>query len=94
MPSLAAGALDACLRTKLQAAVSQGDHRVYLVRDDAGVLVARTRLSHSWRPTTALDASMVSRISRQLALERTADLLDLVSCTLSRDDYLERVRRP
>jgi hypothetical protein len=94
MPSLNAGALEACLRNKLRAEVVAGDHRVYVLRDDDGVLIARTKLSHSWRPTTTVDASMVSRISRQLQLDQPRDLVDLVSCSLSRHDYLERAKRP
>ena len=94
MPSLTAGDLDACLRNKLRAEVGAGAHRVYLVRDDEGVLVARTMLSHSWRPSTALDPGMVDRIARQLQLPRTRDLVDVVSCALSREDYLVLAGRP
>lgn len=94
MPSLSVGDLEGCLTGKLRAVRAAGDHRDYRVFDDEGVLVGRTKLSHSWRASTTIDAGMVSRISRQLQLDRVRDLIDLVSCTLSRDDYLERAKRP
>jgi hypothetical protein len=94
MPSLTAGALDECLTGKLRARRAEGDHRDYRVFDDQGVLVARTKLSHSWRGTTTISAGMVSRIASQLQVPRTRDLVDLVSCALSRDDYLALAKRP
>ena len=52
-------------------------------------VVARTAMSKSWRGTTAISSNLVGEIKKQLHLPRSSDLVDLVSCTLSRDEYLK-----
>ena len=89
MPSINAGDLESCLRTKLRAVETQGKHRQFEIRDEAGRPVAKTMMSNSWRGTTPIGAALVSQIKRQLFLPRTSDLVDLVSCTMSRDEYLK-----
>ena len=68
-----------------------GDHRVFEVYDAAGVLVARTKISRSWRGTTAIGSGMVSVIARQLGLA-SGQLVRLISCELSREGYLSIAR--
>jgi hypothetical protein len=88
MPSLSAGDLADCLLQKLGAVERSGRHRRFDVFDDRGRLVASTVMSHSWRRNTTLSAGMVSNIKSQLHLARAAELLQLVDCTLSREQYL------
>jgi hypothetical protein len=87
MPSLNAGDLATCLLRKLGAVERSGRHRRFDVFDDQGRLVASTVMSHSWRGNTSISAGMVNTIKNQLHLARTADLVDLVNCTLSREEY-------
>jgi hypothetical protein len=90
MPSLIVGDLVRCLTGKLQAAESPGRrHRTFEVFQSDGTLVARTRVSHGWRGGEQLGDDMVSVIRRQLNLSTGQQLTDLVSCVMSRDDYLQ-----
>jgi len=90
MPTLKTGALRSCLTTKLQATqVRAGHHVRFEVFDDEGNLVARTRLSHSWRDSTSLSDQMASSIKRELKLAKASELDALISCELSRAQYLE-----
>ena len=92
MPSLNAGDLITCLLTKLRATELPGDHRVFEVYDDAGRLVARTKVSRSWRGTTPIGPLMVTLIARQLGVT-SSQLAQLARCTLGRDDYLTLASR-
>ena len=94
MPSLNAGDLAGCLHRKLRAVESSGKHRTFEIFDDDGVLVARTLMSHGWRGNTPLSDRMVSSIKGQLGLARSRDLVDLVGCPLSRDEYLALAKQP
>ena len=87
MPSVNTGDLAACLLAKLRAVELPGDHRVFEVYDDNGRLVARTKLSRSWRGTTPIGPPMLTLIARQLGVT-SSQLADLVRCTLGREDYL------
>ena len=87
MPTVNTRDLVACLIRKLAARELEGDHRVFEVFDDEGTLVARTKVSRSWRGTTAIGSGMVSIIARQLGLT-SGQLLRLVSCEISREEYL------
>jgi hypothetical protein len=90
MPSINAGALDRCFRSKLKAEVlDERRDRCYEVYDNAGFLVARTWLSHGWRGNEGIDVSMLAKIRRQLKLRTLPELVALVSCPLGREEYLE-----
>jgi hypothetical protein len=89
MPSINAGDLESCLLTKLRAIETQGRDRKFEIQDDAGRVVARTRMSKGWRGTTPIGVNLVSEIKKQLFLPRSTDLIALVSCTLSREEYLK-----
>ena len=90
MPSINAGALDRCFRSKLRAVVlDERKDRCFEIYDDTNVLVARTWLSHGWKGSEAIDVSMLARIRRQLKLTTLPELVSLVSCPLSRDAYLK-----
>jgi hypothetical protein len=89
MPSVTAGEIERCLRGKLAAQEVRGrDHYVFGVLDDEGNLVARTRLSRSFRSTTQLSDGLTAAIRRQLKLLRASEFNDLLACPLSRTEYL------
>lgn len=88
MPSLNAGDLAGCLLHKLRATEVGGAHRRFRIYDDQGALVAQTSMSRGWRHSTTLTSGMVRDISSQLGLPRSTQLVELVQCTLTRDDYL------
>jgi hypothetical protein len=88
MPSINAGALEDCLTRKLQAVEVTGRDRKFEIYDDEQRLIARTAMSRGWRGTTPISANMVSNIKTQLHLPRSSDLVALVACTVSREDYL------
>lgn len=89
MPSVNAGDLAGCLLGKLRAIELPGRDRKFEIFDDQGRLVARTAMSRSWRGNTPISAGMVSNIKNQLHLPRSSDLVGLIACTLTRDDYLK-----
>lgn len=89
MTSISVGPLEQCLRRKLQAQRDNADHRKYKVFDDAGTLVAITRLSHGWRSSDQISDQMVNAIKSQLNLQRAVQLVDLIDCTLTRAGYLQ-----
>jgi hypothetical protein len=93
MATINVGELRACLLGKLRASEDRAKHHVRLeIFDAQGNLVARTRLSHSWRDSTSLSAQMASSIKRELKLSAAKDLDDLISCELSRNQYLDLAR--
>lgn len=91
MPSYTAGALERCFAGKLQAVVTTSTrHKRYDVFDDEGTLVASTMLSHSWRPSTAISAKMVSTIQRELKLQGQSRIFDeLIRCPCTREHWLD-----
>lgn len=88
MPSLNVGDLERCLTRKLQADEEPGAHRKFKIFGLDGTLIAVTQFSRSWRGSTQISDQMVGAIRSQLNLERTSQLIDLVSCTLTREQYL------
>jgi hypothetical protein len=94
MPTIKVGALRECLLVKLAAKEKRASHHVRLeIFDPEGNLIARTRLSHSWRDSTSLSADMASSIKRELKLATASELEQLLNCLLSRDEYLALARR-
>lgn len=92
VPTLRVSDLEKCLTQKLKAAEESGNHRKFKIYDADGSLIATTQLSHSWRGSTQISDHMVGAIRAQMSLDRTSQLLDLISCTLSREQYLVVVR--
>lgn len=92
MPTCKVGALENCLGHKLRANPDNSRHRQYRIYDDAGTLVAKTSLSHSWRASTDIRPPMFSTIRKEPNLPENDDLIDLIACPLSRDDYLQKAR--
>ena len=89
MPSLNSDKLERALTQKLRAVVEDDrKDRRFTIEDDEGKIVAITYLSHGWRKSTPLGSNMVSIIKRELKLQTSQQLVDVVGCPLSREDYL------
>ena len=66
-----------------------GDHRWWRLHVDGRATSIRTKTSHG-RSGDALGDALVATIARQLRL-RVADLVDLVECPLTHDQYVARL---
>lgn len=59
----------------------------YVICNEQGEQIAATRISKGSKHT--LSPGRVSLMARQLGLDTTKQFIDLVSCTLSREDALK-----
>ena len=66
-----------------------GDHVRYVLRVN-GLIVARTKFSHSWRGNQQIDASILSLQARQLHCSN-GTLKKLLSGTLEKQDYFREL---
>lgn len=75
-------------RGKMEAEVSEGDHRFYVWRVE-GRAVLKTQLS---TPFKDISAKLVSIIARQLQLpDGGSQLAQLVNCTITREQWRAHV---
>lgn len=72
---------------KMKADRKGGRDWCYVIRDDKGVVVSMTGLSRGAKHT--LSSARITTMSRQLRLYDPQLLVNLVSCTLSREDALK-----
>ena len=91
--SLTTSTIESCLRGKLKATDEETHHTYYIVCDEDGNRVARTKLSHGFRSSRQLGDNLRNDIKRQLRLQRRADLEALVECEMSREAYLAAVSK-
>ena len=87
MATLRSRSVDRALVGKLAFEKQETHHHVYRLWID-GVLVARTYISHGERE---LSRYHVSQMAKQMHL-RTAEFLDAVRCSLSREQYYQLLR--
>lgn len=80
--------VDRMLRTKLAAAVTQGDHQNYILEVD-GKKVGKTFMSHGQRGAVGDD--LVRMMSRQCHVTMQ-ESRNLVACPMSGDDWRELIR--
>lgn len=87
MATLESDDVDRVLRSKMQAErYSRGDW-YYVIRNEQGVQISSTSISKGSKAT--LSSGRVRDMARQLGLDTSQQLVDLVRCTLSRDKALE-----
>ncbi len=79
--------VDRALRGKMMVERKGSGDWWYLVRNDNGIVVASTSLSRGAKHT--LGPNRVSQMARQLRLNKPQHFIDLISCTLSREDALK-----
>lgn len=73
-------------------AEQKNKHDVYWsIYDDEGVRICFTRVSHGAKET--LRSSRVNEMARQLRLDDSQSLVDLVQCTLNRENALAMMKR-
>lgn len=86
MATLESDKVDRALRGKMKAErLDRADWR-YVVYNQEGKQVSTTRISKGAKHT--LSAGRLSLMARQLGLDTQQQLVDLVSCTLNREDAL------
>ena len=86
MATIDSDKVDRALRGKMKAERKGGGDWCYVIRDDEGIVISMTGLSRGAKHT--LSSSRISVMSRQLRLCDSQLFVNLVSCTLSREDAL------
>lgn len=79
--------VDKALRGKMKAERTASGDWYYAIRNDKGIIISSTSISKGSKET--LGPNRVSQMARQLKLQKSALLVDLVSCKLSREDALK-----
>lgn len=87
MPTIESDKVDRALRGKMKAERQDSRDWYYLIYNDQGILVSSTSISKGAKET--LGANRVSQMARQLCLNKSQLLVDLVSCPLSREAALK-----
>lgn len=89
-PALDVARIIAMLTGKLHAEeLPGGDHRFFVITVD-GRIVARTKISRG-SGHRVYPPNLVSLVARQLWIS-TSELVALVTCSLSRDEWIEALR--
>ena len=86
MATLESDKVDSALRNKMKAERRDSVDWRYIIYDSQGRQVSATRISKGAKHT--LSANRVSLMARQLGLGTAKQLVDLTSCTLSREAAL------
>lgn len=66
------------------------DHIWFTLKDTDGKFLSRTCICHG--PRHDIGPKIVSKMAKQLKLEQSSNLVDLVACTKSRDECIEIIR--
>jgi hypothetical protein len=92
VPEFSSRQVSQALEGKLRAQrTEKTKHYGFTVRDDDGVVVGMTVISHG---SHQIGDNLIRAMSKQLNVPgRSALLRDVISCTASRDDYLAAVQR-
>lgn len=86
MATLESDKLDAALRNKMKAERRDSVDWRYVVYNQQGKQLSVTRISKGAKHT--LGASRISLMARQLGLDNAKQLVDFVSCSLTREAAL------
>ena len=87
MATLQSDKVDGMLRNKMKAERRDSVDWRYIICNEQGEQLSATRISKGSKHT--LSPGRVSLMARQLGLNTTKQFIDLVSCTLSRDEALK-----
>jgi hypothetical protein len=87
MGTLESDETDKALRVKMQAKRLDRPDWFYKIYNEQGVFVSSTSISKGSKHT--LRASRISGMAHQLGLNTSQEFIDLVKCTLSREDALK-----
>lgn len=86
MATLESDKVDKVLIRKMGAERHARGDWYYVVHNDQGIAVSSTSISKGAKHT--LSANRVSKMAHQLCLNTSQQFIDLVSCTLKREDAL------
>ena len=87
MATLDSDKVDRALTSKMKAERRDSGDWYYIVHNDQGIAVSSTSISKGAKHT--LGPRRVSQMARQLCLNKLQLFVDLVSCTLKREDALK-----
>lgn len=87
MATIESDKVDRALRGKMNAERQDSKDWYYLIYNEQSVLISTTSISKGAKET--LRANRISQMARQLCLNKAQLLVDLVSCSLSREDALK-----
>ena len=87
MATLESDKVDRALRNKMRAERQDSVDWRYVIYNNQGQPVSATRISKGAKHT--LSAGRISLMARQLGLNTPKQFVDLVSCSLSREDALK-----
>jgi hypothetical protein len=91
MPTLDSDDVAAALKSKMKAEIKNKHDIYYNVYDVDGSKLCFTRISHGSKET--LRTRRVAKMASQLRLDDSESLVNLVKCTLSKEDALEQMRK-
>ncbi len=91
MAGLESDKVEKALLGKMQAVRKEGRDWQYIMYNDQGKQVSRTRLSKGAKHS--LGPNRVSEMAHQLGLETSQQFQDLVRCVMSREKALEIIER-
>jgi len=91
MPRIDSDKMDRALRGKMKAEIDEKADRIYYIYDDNHDVVCSTSISQGGKET--LRDSRVAAMRRQLGLETTQQLVELVNCKISREEALGAVQK-
>jgi len=91
MGSIDSDKVHRALKGKMKAEIEEKVDRVYYIYDEQGDYVSSTSISQG--PKETLRGNRVAEMKRQLGLDTSQQLIDLVQCRLSRKDTLEIMQR-
>jgi hypothetical protein len=78
------------LKDKLQCEEIRKDHYWYILKDDDGKILSRTKISFGAKHT--IGPKLLSLMARQLRLVTAANLAGMVNCKKSRVECLDIIR--
>ena len=87
MATLDSDDVDRVLRRKMEATRLNRSDWYYKIYNDKDIFISSTSISKGSKET--LRGNRVKEMARQLGLDTSKQLVELVSCTLSRDDALK-----
>ena len=90
MPALDSNDVRSALKNKLGCQEQSTDHYRDILYDEAGRILATTKVSHG--PKHTIGDNLIPKMARQIKLGTTANFVALVRCTKSREDCLAVIK--
>lgn len=91
MSTLESDLVDRVLRSKMRAERQNRADWYYIIRNDQGIQISSTSISKGSKET--LRASRIRDMARQLGFDTSQQFIDLIKCSLSREDALKIMQK-